>query len=227
MNGPDEKTIMDFWYEYDDFFLYHPPEDVSSAMQELDPYGRLLDLFHYHVRNGTVETDFKTSVQKDKEAIRILSSNVLRIIQKYFDNNMELQQKAFELFAQGILFDNGNDENGRPRREPGDKIHMMDSKVAGYVVWHAFIRSILLLELDVNKDAWLRMDRHVGLAAAILAELIKKGKDPQQSDDPNLNKSIDDTLLNELRKVWLVFSSQDIDSKITQLQQQIISKHAT
>jgi len=33
-------------------FLCHPPEEVSSAMQELDPYRRLLDLFYCHFRKG-------------------------------------------------------------------------------------------------------------------------------------------------------------------------------
>ena len=160
-----------------------------------------------------------------KELVRLLSSNIMRIIQKYFDGNIELQQKAFELFAQGLLFDNGVDYKGQPRRPVGDKIHMMDSRVEGYVVWHAFIRAVVLLELDDNKDKWLQLDRHVGLAAGILAELIKEGKEPQQINDPNYNKPIEDELFDELRKDWLILNFQDMDGKITQLQQQIMSKH--
>lgn len=130
-----------------------------------------------------------------KELVRLLSSNITRIIQKYFDSNIELQQKAFELFAQGLLFDNGVDDKGQPRRPVGDKIHMMDSKVEGYVVWHAFIRAVVLLELDDNKDKWFQIDRHVGLAA-ILVELIKEGREPQQTNDPNYNKPIEEKLLD-------------------------------
>ena len=58
----------------------------------------------------------------------------MRITDKFFGGKTELQQKAFELFAQGLLFDNGVDDKGQPRRPSGDKIHMMDSKVLGYVV---------------------------------------------------------------------------------------------
>jgi hypothetical protein len=228
MNNSEEKTAMDFWYEYDDYFLFHAPMEIQSALQKVDPYGQLVELFRVHVQNNTLDTEFKSAIQENKEYLRLLSSNVIRIIDKFFDGKNDLQQKAFELFAQGLLFDNGVDDKGQPRRPSGDKIHMMDSNVLGYVVWHAFMRAVNLLDLDTDKDTWLQLDRHIGLGAAILSRLIKEGRGPQQSDDPNTNKPIEDEMISELRKTWLDLNYKDIDSKITQLEQpdaQVMTKH--
>ena len=174
---------MDFWYEFDDYFLFHRPSDIDDATNKLDPYGNLRNRFYYY------------------------------------------QENAFELFAQGLLFDNGLDNTGLPRRPAGDKIHMMDSSVEGYVVWHAFVRAVVILDATSDKDRWLEIDRYIALAAAILSALITSGKEPIQSDDPTRNRRINTTLLEELRAHWLNLSFKDIDDKIVQLRQNVISRH--
>lgn len=135
-----------------------------------------------------------------------MAENQLRIMDDHFKGNTETEKIAYELFAQGLLFDNELDDNSLPRRPEGDKIHMMDSGIIGYIVWHAFIRLVVLLHshdsvIDSNK--WLLIDRHIALAAGILAALIKSGREPEQSNDPSQNKPIDSTLLEELRGNWL------------------------
>jgi hypothetical protein len=65
-----------------------------------------------------------------------------------FRGNAEAEQMAFELFAQGLLFDNGFDEDNIPRRPEGDKIRTMDNGIIGYIVWHAFVRLVVLLLHD-------------------------------------------------------------------------------
>jgi hypothetical protein len=177
----DKKAIMDFWYQFDNFFLFRRPAEITNASDALDHYGKLLDRFLYHYQKGSVETDFKSEHENIKDSIKLLANNQLRIMDDHFKGNTETEQRAFELFAQGLLFDNGLDDNGLPRRPEGDKIHMMDSSIIGYIVWHAFIRLVVLLygggdgAIDSNK--WLQTDRHIGLAAGILAALIKSGRD--------------------------------------------------
>ena len=105
---------------------------------------------------------------------------------------------------------------------------MMDSSIDGYIAWHAFVRAVVVLLVEnqgLNKEAWLRTDRHIALATAILASLIKSGKAPLQTNDPTHNKPIDSKLLHELRALWLHFGFDEIDQKLVQLQEEVISKH--
>jgi hypothetical protein len=86
---------------------------------------------------------------------------------------------------------------------------MMYSGVEGYVVWHAFVRAMVIVNITSNQDKWLHTDRCIALAAAILGALIKLGREPIQSDDPTRNKPIDMTLLEELRAHWLNLSFKE------------------
>jgi hypothetical protein len=224
----DKKAIMDFWYQFDNFFLFRRPAEITNALDVLDPYGKLLDRFLYHYQRGSVETDFKGEHENIKDSIKLLANSQLRIMDDHFKGNTETEQTAFELFAQGLLFDNGLDDNGLPRRPEGDKIHMMDSSIIGYIVWHAFIRLVVLLYGDdgaIDSNKWLQTDRHIGLAAGILAALIKSGREPEQSNDPTYNKPIDPTLLEALRADWVHLNFQNIDDKLAQLRLDTISEH--
>lgn len=60
---------------------------------------------------------------------------------------------------------------------------MMDSELTGFVVWHAFIRAAVVLEVTGTVDRWLKFYRQIALAAAILSSLFKEEKRPQQTDD--------------------------------------------
>jgi len=224
----DKKAIMDFWYDFDNLFLFRRPAEITKALTTLQPYGKLLQRFLYHYQNGSVGTEFKSEHENIKESIKLLADNHLRIMNDHFKGNSEAEQMAFELFAQGLLFDNGLDESGLPRRPEGDKIHMMDSNIIGYIVWHAFVRLVVLLYGDgaaIDSTNWLQTDRHIGLAAGIVAALIKSGKQPIQSKDPNYNMPIDSTLLEELREYWLHLTFKEIDDKLAQLRLDTVSEH--
>lgn len=71
MNSSEEKNAMDFWYEYDNFFLFSSPDDITEAMLKVDPYGKMLDLFYFCARKGSVDTEFKNSMQRISQAIII------------------------------------------------------------------------------------------------------------------------------------------------------------
>jgi hypothetical protein len=208
--------------------LFKASSEIRNAISTLDPYGNLLTRFLYHHGKGTIETDFKIEFENIKGSIKLLADNQSRIMEEQLKGNAELQQNAFELFAQGLLFDNDLDENGTPRRPDGEKVHMMDSSILGYVVWHAFIRLLVLLYDDSSNSyskKWLQTDRNVGLAAGILAALIDSGREPVQSGDPTWNKPIDPALLKQYRTNWLSLSFKELDDKIVQLQQNTVSEH--
>jgi hypothetical protein len=206
----DRRLIMDFWYEYDTSFLSDP--DMLKPKHTLDTYVKLKDSFLSHYRNKTIESGFKKEFESIKESVKLLADNHLRIIEEYFSGSKQKEQMAFELFAQALLFDDGRDKDGKPRRVPGNKVHTMDDDIRGYLIWHAFVRLVVVLlygdEDDEaadpkKKKRWLQTDRHIGQAAGILAALIKAGKEPEQTSDPNYNKPMDSTALEEPRADWM------------------------
>lgn len=216
---------MDFWYKFDDFFMFHIPTEISDALRVVDPYGNLLNLFFFYQRSHQIETGFQTDLQNIKTSIKTLADNIIRILDESFEGNEMTEQNAFELFAQGLLFDNGLDANGLPRRPAGDKIHMMDSGLIGFIVWHAFVRAVLILDLADDENRWVRVDRNISLAAAILAAEIEAGQEPVQSEDPLQNKPLDLNLITELRSIWLTLTPEQIDDKIVELENRFISDH--
>lgn len=220
-----QDNALDFWYKYDDFFKFHRPENISKALGKVDPYRKVLNLFYFHNDKGTMNSGFKNELQDVKDSIKLLEDSSKRIFDEFFKGDQQLEQNAFELFAQGLLFDNKLDEKGNPRRPEGDKIHMMDSEVTGFVAWHAFTRAVGLLELAGNKEQLLQTDRHICLAAAILATQIESGHRPVQSDDPSDNKPMDKKLLDNLRSSYLKLTFEQIDKKITKLEDESITRH--
>lgn len=217
MLSSEHNIALDFWLKYDDFFLFHASSEIREALQKVRPYGKLLELFYQHHREGTMNSGFVNELQPVKGSIKFLADHSKKLFDEFFINNVPSEQKAFELFAQGLLFDD--------RRQEGEKIHMMDSNVTGYVVWHAFSRAVGLLGLTEDKDRLLQTDRHIALAAAILAGLISSGRPPVQSDDPSNNKPVDEMLLQELRSSWLNLGFEEIDNKIVELEERSLSKH--
>ncbi len=213
----EHNKALDFWLKYDDFFMFHASAEVRDALRKVSPYGTLLELFYQHRRKGTMNSGFVDELQPVKDSIKFLADNSKKLFDEFYRNDATSEQKAFELFAQGLLFDD--------RRQEGEKIHMMDSSVTGYVVWHAFSRAVGLLGLTEDNDHLLQTDRHIALAAAILARLTNSGHPPVQSDDPSNNKPMDETSLQELRSSWLNLGFEEIDNKIVELEERSLSKH--
>jgi hypothetical protein len=220
----NRTQIMNFWYEFDKFFL---SQEMQMVMGPLSPYGKLRNSFLYHYDKGSLETGFRSEHENIKDSIKLLADNQVRIMDRHFGGNTALEQMAFELFAQGVLFDNSLDERGHPRRREGEKIHMMDSSITGYIVWHAFVRTVVLLYADgtIDSTKWLQTDRHIGLAAGILTELIKSGREPIQRNEPDHNKPIDTAVLGKLRGGWLNLSFPEIDDRLVQLRLDTVSEH--
>ena len=221
------KIYNDFWYQFDNFFLFKKSDSIDRALNKVGPYEQLVDLFYYHQSMGSLNTGYKPDLEKVgiAEDIKLLASSQIDLFNKYFEGDPTAERTAFELFSQGLLFDNEMDENGLPRRGPGTKIHMMDSSVTGFVVWHAFVKAVIVLGFDQRTERWLQIDKSIALAAAILSTLIKEGRAPQQTLEPNINQPLDDQTVEQLRKYWINLSVDEIDNKISHLEKITITKH--
>jgi hypothetical protein len=132
-----------------------------------------------------------------------LAQKQLEIIKRSFGSDIESQQKAFEDFGQGVLYD---DRTPRPVER---RIHMMDEGQFGFYRWHIFIRTAALLNLE--SEMWIHVDRHLGLACA-----IDSTQHPKQSNNDGsnpLNPEISLEILGPLRSFWLSLSFEEIDKE--------------
>src|SRR5215210_7756709 len=221
-----EKQAMDFWFEFDDFFLFNFTENIRGAIfDDIIPFD-LQNGFVTHQQNGTLNTDFKRELNKPelqqlRDSIKLVADNHLRIQNEFFANNVALEQAAFEYFGQGSLFDDGMGQDGKPRRQLARRIHMMDGGIGGYLLWYSFIRSVMILGFSGDSNRWLQTVRHIALSAAIDSVVGPKQSENPPGEDPRIRdhtaNRIDPAALSPLRAEWLTKSVDQIDSKIIEL----------
>ena len=128
-----------------------------------------------------------------------------------------MEALAFTSFAQGTLFDD-LPRPGSTRPAGDESIHMMNDDIVSYVVWHAFIKALILIDDKANEERWLEIDKYIVLAAAILVKLKLLGKQPVRAHVPGTNKPLDWRLLKDIENYWLHqdINFEQIDQAITQ-----------
>lgn len=207
---------MDFWYKFDDYFLYHRSPITKADIRITRRDFKLYQRFRQHYQNNTINTIFIKELENNPEVIeslKRLAFDQLRIINEELKCDSILEQDAFECFGMGSLFDDVVDEQGNNRRFPTNKIHMMDEGVYGYLSWHSFIRSISLI-LRNNSERWLQLDRFIGLAAAIHSKQKPK-QSTRDGDKPDpMNNRMDLVSLQNLRDIFLKLNFEEIDNKL-------------
>jgi len=197
----------DFWYEFDNYFMWDERQEVFAAIGDA---GDILSLYEKHRQDGTFPEDFVNEIKQDSKrenSVKFLDTKQMEIILKHFGQDIQNQQRAFENFGQGVLFDD------RKPRGLLTRVHMMDEKSYGFRRWHAVVRAGVLLSGESssqnNNNRWLATDRYIGLAWEIQTK-----QNPRQSDrsgkNPN-NPEIDSTLLDSFRSFWLSKSFDDLD----------------
>src|SRR3989338_792987 len=140
-----QKQAMDFWYEFDQTFLFDRTPEVNRAFGLLFHRrgGGLMDQIVDLARDHSGVNLAEQFDEQEKQGLLKLAEIQLRIMEKYFPN-LDGLQEAFEDFGQGVLLDTPD------RRLEGSLIHMMDGKFSdnscvGYHRWHAFIKSFLAI----------------------------------------------------------------------------------
>jgi hypothetical protein len=194
----DAQLASDFWFDYDNHFLFQPPPQVLQAYTVIRGVDFARSRFDATRLAGTYPAAFVTDVTPLKPGLQTLSTEQLSVIDQHFAGDIGRLQRAFEHFAQGDLFDD--------RRPAGLKVHMMDSSgpanpPIGYHRWHAMIRAMTVLGVDA--DRWDAIDRLLALAWAIHAEA-----QPMQD---TMNPRLSAARLVALRAHWLSLSPDDLD----------------
>lgn len=172
------QVAINFWFEFDNVFKNDPPDDVLTAYQQLGNIDRPRTSWTAHRRNSTYPDGFRADMKRIEQPLLLLARKQVEVIDKHFQGDREAEQRSFEDFGQGVLFDD--------RREPTQKLHLMDTTgpanpPIGYHRWHPFIRAAVLLGADATR--WLMIDRNVTLAWAIQS-LLKPIQDKR--DNPPL-----------------------------------------
>jgi len=196
--GPVDQVATDFWFTYDDHFLFNPPPQVIAAYAALGDIDGPLTQFTQTRAAGTFPAAFRAAVEPLRAGLTALSAEQLAIVAQFYADDDAALQAAFEHFGCGDLFDD--------RRPPGNKVHMMDSSgpanpPIGYHRWHAIIRA--MTELGIDADRWNAIDRFVALAWAIHAET-------QPTQDAH-NPPVVAQRLVALRNNWLNRTPAELD----------------
>lgn len=196
---PDLATAMDFWFTYDDHFLFHPPPEVLAAYGVIGGPDFPLDQFTATRQAGTYPAAFVAAVTPVRAGLVTLSTHQLAIVDQFFKDDAEGLQAAFEHFGYGDLVDD--------RRPPGNTVHMMDSSgpanpPIGYHRWHGVIRA--MTELGVDAERWQAIGRLVALAWAVHAEA--------QPLQDRANPPLPLPRLTALRAHWLTRTPDELDA---------------
>ncbi len=189
----------DFWFEYDDHFLFHPSTEVRQALQIIRGADYIRTRWKERRRTNTYPAGFLTDVTTLRAGLVTLSRHQLQIVDRHFPADTESLRLAFEDFGQGVLFDD--------RRQPGTKVHMMDTSSPanppiGYHRWHTIISALLLLDIDAAR--WAELNKYVTLAWAIQSEALPV----QDTHNPGLSA----IRVQAHRDFWLLKTLPELDA---------------
>jgi hypothetical protein len=189
---------MDFWFELDDRFLFNVSAEIGQAYAVIRGPDYVRTRFVERRRGGAYPGGFVTDVTPLRAGLEVLSREQLALIRRHYPSDDDALRGAYEAFGQGVLFDD--------RRDPGNKVHMMDTSgpanpPIGYHRWHTLVRAMVLLGLDAEE--WTAIDRFVALAWAIQSE----ARPTQDTHNPPLGEA----RLEELRGVWLAKDPAALD----------------
>jgi hypothetical protein len=202
------QQAMDFWYEFDNTFLWRRTPEVNAAFEEifaLNPDRALdsvVDLFRGSYAAGTYPESFNASVRAAAKGFHTIATIQLSVMDQHFRADSSALRTAFEDFGQGTLFD--------PRRAQSPqfhtvRIHMMDGTPdnwAGYHRWHAFIRAGMASGADARR--WSAIMQNVALAWSIQTEANPV------VDSPN-NPGLAPARLAMHRQRWLSANDEELD----------------
>jgi hypothetical protein len=238
----EEIIAMNFWYELDyntfsyfegltsrdniqycnvspavktslDLIRVKPVIDGKPLYEVYREYNDLIDYIHFKE-----ELD-KPVYKPVKDAVDLISGLILSFIHRNFVSNRSVEQRVFELFGQGTLFDNLLNHQRKPRRPPEFRIHRIDGGTGSFYEWHMFIRIAEILQLPKNhkhvSSRWLDIDRYIGLAADI-NNLMQPAPSDENGTDPE-NPFIDGSVLITMQNKWTNLDFQQIDDELKNL----------
>jgi hypothetical protein len=197
-----DRLANELWYTYEMVFVYQATLDTRWAYKAISDAAGLrffdmIDLYLRTRRQGTYPQAFYDRVAPARDSYAYLSRLQLDIYRQFYDRDWRSLALAFIAFGEGSLYD---------PRMPVDKVHTMNYGRNGapprnYHTWHAIIRAMTMLDIDVEE--WNMVDRFVGMgwAAQSIARPITNA----------VNPPLDRKIALELLKQWRHRSPDEMD----------------
>ncbi|RMH15358.1 MAG: hypothetical protein D6696_21015 [Acidobacteria bacterium] len=218
MSDPTDQKAMDFWYDFDNFFLWEASPQVQALIRRLFTGGETTIYLQFaaSVADGTFPQRFIAQVEPHRAELDQLFELQAQILDTYFGSSPDDQQRAFELFGQGTLYD--------VRREKAVPygfwpIHAMDADYAakqppiGYYTWYSFLRAYALLNA-VTDGPLLTLATHIALAAAVQQFMKPKKIEGGVHSNPD-NPPIAEDQLERFRRTYLPLDFAQLDQAFT------------
>ena len=217
MKNYSSQMAMDFWYNYDNFFLWKANDLVKQQIGNLFAKGEtyLYSQFENSIKSSTFPAAYITAATPYTEELNHLFKEQDVLLTKHFGTSEINQQQAFEEFGQGILYDT--------RRETAFydfwPIHSMDANYEkgqppiGYYTWYSFLRAYTLLN-GITDGKWLNLARHIALSAAIQEFMKPRNIKGGVHSNPN-NPRIAPDKLTEFRQTYLRMGFTALDQAFT------------
>ena len=205
------SSAKEFWYEFDRYTLFDPTimqKYLECNLFKINPLNQRpspnLDWMFFSLRHKLRTNPqnygelFLEEISSFREGIKKRSQEQISKINGHLKDFEEIQQ-AFELFGQGVLFD-----------ERTGKVHKMDGKfpqdLVGYRRWHGFLRAAVAV--GENNEFWLNLDRSLLLAYLIQSNLMPL-------DTKKDNPFMDEQRLLEYKSSCLLLELRDLDEAFT------------
>ncbi|UPZ32979.1 hypothetical protein MUK60_37435 [Streptomyces sp. LRE541] len=197
------RRANELWYQFDEVTMYKSDRELTDA------YIALGELFGGDLERRALVTwqelsaapeyphNYAEFVAPAREAFAVLSRAQLGVFDTYYRKWGPGLASAFVDFGQGVLFD--------PRRaDVRSEVHSMNGNPPrGYHVWHAYMRAMMLLDVDARR--WRSIARYNALAWAV-----------QTVAKPNLrtvNPELPKATVAGLAATWLPRGPSQLDAE--------------
>lgn len=191
----------EFWYQYDEVLWFKATPEIKAAYGQLaaalgkDFEVAIVKAYQDQRKAGTYPDSFIAMVRPLKDALTVISTAQLGVIDTFFPHDRHRMISAFVDFGQGVLYD--------PRRNPGGRTHIMNGNPpVGFHAWHGFVRAMQFLDIDA--DRWAEVDPLIALSWAVQSTAKPKTDTVAEPLAPEV--------LRSLRRTWLHKSPEEIDA---------------
>jgi hypothetical protein len=195
-----DRRANEFWYEFDEATVYDISAELRAAYEFLRAQlGRWERAVYFAWRDaqaaGTYPRTFVEYVTPIRPQLAVLSRAQLGVFDAFYCRRDPRLVTAFTTFGEGVLFD--------PRRAPMEhEVHTMNgSPPVGYHTWHAFLRAMMLLDIDSRR--W----REIAPLNALAWAVQTVAKPQQRTVNPPLPRST----VRALTWKWLPRTIEQLD----------------
>ena len=212
-----QQLAMDFWFAFDNYFMWKISPTVRQQLSDLTTGGEgfMYSEMYTSIQDGTFPTAYLEAVRPKASVLNSIFQEQENILKQSFGNSEINQQRAFEDFGQGILFDV---RRATPQYQFW-AVHSMDANYSaqqppiGYYTWYSFLRAYTLLN-GITDGYWLSLGRHIALGAVIQEFMKPRDITGGVHTNPN-NPTISESKLAEFRSRYLAMDFNGLDRAFT------------